>query len=123
MAERYVDAAFSDGVNTATFFLADQYVVYDYGSDRVRDGVHPSTEFPVGAFSGFPQAFMPYRKDYVVRMTRSFLAVARQCRIRGGVRKGAVMISSGYALHSTCHFPLRLKRACEMHPPQSLGAG
>jgi hypothetical protein len=43
MAERYVDAAFSDGVNTATFFLADQYVVYDYGSDRVRNGVHPSS--------------------------------------------------------------------------------
>ncbi|MGH9969847.1 MAG: hypothetical protein ACREBG_18920 [Pyrinomonadaceae bacterium] len=59
MAERYVDAAFSDGVNTATFFLTDQYVVYDYGIDRVRNGVHPSTEFPVGSSSGFPQTFLP----------------------------------------------------------------
>jgi hemopexin len=59
MAERYIDAAFSDGVSTATFFLADQYVVYDYGTDRVKNGVHASTEFPVGASSGFPQTFMP----------------------------------------------------------------
>jgi hypothetical protein len=59
MAERYVDAAFSDGVNTATFFLTDQYVVYDYGADRAVNGVHPLTEFPVGATSGFPSAFVP----------------------------------------------------------------
>src|SRR5688572_9857546 len=57
MAERYVDAAFSDGVNTGTFFLTDQYVVYNYGGNRVLDGVHPLSEFPVGAASGFPAVF------------------------------------------------------------------
>lgn len=59
MAEKIVDAAISDGVSTAAFFLTDQYVIYDYTTDRVRDGVHPLTEFPVGAATGFPGSFAP----------------------------------------------------------------
>ena len=39
------------------FFLTDQYVIYDYGLDRVRDGARPLSEFPVGAASGFPESF------------------------------------------------------------------
>ncbi len=59
MAERIVDAAVSDGVNAANFFLADQHVVYDYVQDRVKDGVHPLTSFAPGAASGFPASFAP----------------------------------------------------------------
>jgi hypothetical protein len=57
MAETIVDAAVSDGVGSATFFLTDQYVVYDYAIDRVRDGVHPLRTFPVGMPTGFPESF------------------------------------------------------------------
>ena len=59
MAERIVEAAFSNGVDTATFFLTDHYVIFDYNQNRTRDGVHPITSFPVGAASGFPAAFAP----------------------------------------------------------------
>src|SRR5262245_48297405 len=59
MAERIVDAAFSDGVSTATFFLTDQCVVFDYVADHVHDDVHPLTAFPVGAASGFSSTFAP----------------------------------------------------------------
>ncbi|MDQ3790047.1 MAG: hemopexin repeat-containing protein, partial [Actinomycetota bacterium] len=59
MADRIVDAAFSDGDTTATFFLADQYVRYDYVTDRVLDGVHPLSSFPPGSASGFPDSFAP----------------------------------------------------------------
>jgi Hemopexin len=59
MAEKIVDAGLSDGTSLATFFLTDQYVVYDYIADRVRDGVYPLTSFPVGAPNGFPAAFAP----------------------------------------------------------------
>jgi hypothetical protein len=59
MAERIVEAAFSNGVDAATFFLADHYVIFDYVQNRVRDGVHPLTSFPAGAGSGFPASFAP----------------------------------------------------------------
>lgn len=58
MAERIVDAALSDGGNTATFFLTDHYVIYDYANDRVRDGVRPLTDFPPGSAPGFPASFV-----------------------------------------------------------------
>ena len=59
MAEQIVDAAVSDGVSTASFFLGDQHVVYDYVKDRVVDGVHPISSFPPGAASGFSAPFAP----------------------------------------------------------------
>ncbi|WP_448160759.1 hypothetical protein [Bacillus cereus] len=63
MAEKFVDAAVAGelGTNVAFFFLADQYVVYDYATvpDRVRDGVYPLTNFPPGNVSGFPSSFAP----------------------------------------------------------------
>jgi Hemopexin len=34
-------------------------VIFDYAQNRVRDGVHPLTSFPVGAGSGFPASFAP----------------------------------------------------------------
>lgn len=55
MAERIVDAALSDGVGGALFLLTDQYVVYDYGVDRVRDGVRPISSLPPGNAAGLPQ--------------------------------------------------------------------
>lgn len=57
MAERIVDSGFSDGVGTATFFLADQYVVYDYLPDRARDGVHALPAFPPDAGTVMPDGF------------------------------------------------------------------
>ena len=66
MAERIVDAAVSNGVNAAHFFLADQHVVYDYVRDRVKDGVHPLTSFAPGAASGFPASFVPQGPDTAI---------------------------------------------------------
>jgi hypothetical protein len=59
MAERIVEAAVSNGVDAATFFLTDHCVIFDYVQNRVRDGVHPLTSFPVGTASGFPASFAP----------------------------------------------------------------
>lgn len=55
MAERIVDAALSDGAGTALFLLTDQYVVYDYGVDRVRDGIRAIGSLPPGNTAGVPQ--------------------------------------------------------------------
>lgn len=64
MTEEFIDAAFAGepGTNVAFFFLADQYVIYDYAAvpkDRVRDGVYPLSNFPPGNASGFPFSFSP----------------------------------------------------------------
>jgi hypothetical protein len=55
MAERFVDAALGnkDGSHKATFFLGDQFVVYDYGRGRASDGVHPASKVR------FPSSFAP----------------------------------------------------------------
>ena len=55
MAERFVDAALSnkDGSHKATFFLGDQFVVYNYNTERANDGVQPISRL------GFPSSFAP----------------------------------------------------------------
>ncbi len=51
MAEHIVDAALSsaDGTHETRFYLGDQYVVFSYDGDRVRDGVHPVTVLGLGS--------------------------------------------------------------------------
>jgi hypothetical protein len=54
MAEIIVEAALNspDG-SEGFFFLADHYVVYDWVTDRVKNGVHPTSSW------GFPAGFSP----------------------------------------------------------------
>lgn len=64
MAEKFMDAALAMLPNQACFFIADQYVVYDYAvaPERVKDGVHSVDSFPPGSITGIPAAlFQPTR--------------------------------------------------------------
>jgi hypothetical protein len=64
MAEKFMDAALAMLPNQACFFIADQYVVYDYAAapERVKDGVHSVDSFPPGSATGIPGAlFQPNR--------------------------------------------------------------
>ncbi|MEO6712817.1 MAG: hemopexin repeat-containing protein [Mycobacteriales bacterium] len=51
MAEHIVDAALSsaDAAHETRFYLGDQYVVFNYDADRVRDGVHPVAGLGLGS--------------------------------------------------------------------------
>lgn len=55
MVETFVEAALNgkEGSGVAYFFLADHYVIYNWGNDRTTDGVHPISEW------GLPVVFAP----------------------------------------------------------------
>src|SRR4051812_7536997 len=54
MAEIQIEAAMNSPDGTeGYFFLADHYVIYDWASDRCKDGVHPTADF------GLPAAMSP----------------------------------------------------------------
>ncbi len=119
MAERIVASGFSDGVGAATFFQTDQYVVYDYVTDRVNDGVHALTSFPPGNATGVPVAFAPPGSsttiDAALNGKRGFADTAYLFRFRTdaeAVVDGDPAIAAAYAsptlgLNFTRNFPKR----------------